>query len=106
VGEIRQVEETYSVTAKRGELDWELHIEGVGVTQSATLASTGRMARSFQDRLRSRPDSHSAPNGSRQGVKNCNSAPNGTRPGARSAIRLRMAADRGSRSHIASKMLR
>jgi hypothetical protein len=33
----------YRVTAKRWEFGWELHIDGVGVTQSATLASAGRM---------------------------------------------------------------
>lgn len=34
---------TYQVTARRWELGWELHIDGIGVTQAATLASAGRM---------------------------------------------------------------
>ncbi len=38
---------TYQVTARRWELDWELHIEGIGVTQAPTLASAGRMVRDY-----------------------------------------------------------
>jgi hypothetical protein len=38
---------TYQVTAKRWEWGWELHIDGVGVTQSATLASARRMVRDY-----------------------------------------------------------
>jgi hypothetical protein len=34
---------TYDVTAKRWAHGWELHIEGVGVTQSRTLASAEDM---------------------------------------------------------------
>ena len=33
---------TYTVTAKRWEGGWELHIEGVGVTQSRTLVSASQ----------------------------------------------------------------
>jgi hypothetical protein len=38
---------TYRVTARRWELGWELHIDGIGVTQVATLASTERMVRDY-----------------------------------------------------------
>ncbi|MBV9143548.1 MAG: hypothetical protein JO115_21985 [Pseudonocardiales bacterium] len=38
---------TYRVTARRWELGWELHIDGIGVTQVATLASAGRMIRDY-----------------------------------------------------------
>lgn len=37
----------YTVTAKRWQLGWELHVEGLGVTQSRSLASAGRMAREY-----------------------------------------------------------
>lgn len=37
----------YTVTAKRWRQGWELHIEGVGVTQARTLASADRMAREY-----------------------------------------------------------
>ena len=36
---------TYQVRAKRWEHGWELHIEGVGVTQSRTLWDAEDMAR-------------------------------------------------------------
>jgi len=36
---------TYQVRAKRWEHGWELHIEGVGVTQSRTLWDAEEMAR-------------------------------------------------------------
>lgn len=38
---------TYTVTAKRWEHGWELHIDGVGVTQSRTLDSADRMVRDY-----------------------------------------------------------
>jgi predicted XRE-type DNA-binding protein len=38
---------TYKVTAKRWGLGWELHIEGLGVTQSRTLLSAKDMAREY-----------------------------------------------------------
>lgn len=38
---------TYTVTAKRWERGWELHIEGVGVTQSRTLARAEAMVREY-----------------------------------------------------------
>lgn len=38
---------TYSVIARRWEHGWELHIDGVGVTQSTTLADAERMARDY-----------------------------------------------------------
>jgi hypothetical protein len=38
---------TYRVTARRWELGWELHIDGIGVTQAATLASAGHMIRDY-----------------------------------------------------------
>lgn len=38
---------TYKVTARRWELGWELHIEGIGVTQTPTLTSAGRMVRDY-----------------------------------------------------------
>jgi hypothetical protein len=37
----------YQVTARRWAHGWELHIDGVGVTQSRTLASADRMARDY-----------------------------------------------------------
>jgi DNA-directed RNA polymerase specialized sigma subunit len=38
---------TYQVTAKRWALGWELHIEGLGVTQSRTLARAEHMVREY-----------------------------------------------------------
>jgi DNA-directed RNA polymerase specialized sigma subunit len=38
---------TYNVAARRWELGWELHIDGIGVTQVATLASAGRAIRDY-----------------------------------------------------------
>lgn len=38
---------SYTVTAKRWEKGWELHIDGVGVTQSRTLADAERMVRDY-----------------------------------------------------------
>lgn len=38
---------TYTVTAKRWARGWELHIEGVGVTQSRSLAGAESMAREY-----------------------------------------------------------
>ncbi|MHB8188140.1 MAG: sigma-70 RNA polymerase sigma factor region 4 domain-containing protein [Dermatophilaceae bacterium] len=38
---------TYRVDAKRWEHGWELHVEGVGVTQSKSLHSAARMAREY-----------------------------------------------------------
>jgi hypothetical protein len=38
---------TYTVRAKRWERGWELHIDGVGVTQSHGLADAEGMARSY-----------------------------------------------------------
>ncbi len=37
----------YRVRAKRWEHGWELHIDGVGVTQSRTLDGAGRMVRDY-----------------------------------------------------------
>ena len=37
----------YQVSAKRWERGWELHIEGVGVTQSHSLADAEGMARDY-----------------------------------------------------------
>jgi hypothetical protein len=41
---------TYDVRAKRWEHGWELHIAGVGVTQSRTLWDADRMARDLVGR--------------------------------------------------------
>jgi hypothetical protein len=41
------VSNTYQVRAKRWAHGWELHIEGVGVTQSHTLRDAERMARDY-----------------------------------------------------------
>lgn len=41
---------TYDVRAKRWEHGWELHIEGVGVTQSRTLWGAEEMARDLINR--------------------------------------------------------
>jgi len=38
---------TYAVDAKRWEHGWELHVEGLGVTQSRSLHSAARMAREY-----------------------------------------------------------
>lgn len=38
---------TYKAHARRWEGGWELHIDGVGVTQSRTLRDAERMARSY-----------------------------------------------------------
>jgi DNA-directed RNA polymerase specialized sigma subunit len=38
---------TYKVTARRWALGWELHIDGVGVTQSRTLRSAEDMVREY-----------------------------------------------------------
>ncbi len=38
---------TYTVRARRWEHGWELHIDGVGVTQSRGLADAERMVRSY-----------------------------------------------------------
>ena len=42
---------TYSVTAKRWRHGWELHIDGVGVTQSRTLAAADQMVRDYIETL-------------------------------------------------------
>lgn len=39
--------DTYTVTAKRWPRGWELHIEGVGVTQTASLATAEAIAREY-----------------------------------------------------------
>jgi hypothetical protein len=41
------VSNTYQVRAKRWAHGWELHIEGVGVTQAHTLRGAERMARDY-----------------------------------------------------------
>lgn len=38
---------TYHVTAKRWELGWELHVSGVGITQSSSLGTAEKMAREY-----------------------------------------------------------
>lgn len=38
---------TYHVTAKRWAHGWELHIDGIGITQSRTLAGAVRMVRDY-----------------------------------------------------------
>lgn len=38
---------TYNVTARRWKRGWELHIEGVGVTQSRNLAEAESMVRDY-----------------------------------------------------------
>lgn len=38
---------TYEVTAKQWDLGWELHVDGLGVTQSRTLANAEAMVREF-----------------------------------------------------------
>lgn len=42
---------TYTVTAKRWKHGWELHIDGVGVTQSRTLAGADQMVRDYVETL-------------------------------------------------------
>jgi predicted XRE-type DNA-binding protein len=41
------VTKTYEVVAKRWRRGWELHVAGVGVTQSRSLADAGEVARDF-----------------------------------------------------------
>jgi hypothetical protein len=38
---------TYAVTAKRWKRGWELHIDGIGVTQSRTLSDADAMVRDY-----------------------------------------------------------
>lgn len=40
---------TYTVTAKRWEHGWELHIDGVGVTQSESISAAEEMVRDYLD---------------------------------------------------------
>lgn len=42
---------TYNVTAKRWKHGWELHIDGVGVTQSRTLETAEQMVRDYIETL-------------------------------------------------------
>jgi hypothetical protein len=42
---------TYNVTAKRWKHGWELHIDGVGVTQSRTLETAKQMVRDYIETL-------------------------------------------------------
>jgi DNA-directed RNA polymerase specialized sigma subunit len=42
---------TYHVTARRWARGWELHIEGVGVTQSTTLAAAEQTVRDYLETL-------------------------------------------------------
>lgn len=42
---------TYTVTAKRWKHGWELHIDGVGVTQSKTLDTAEQMVRDYIETL-------------------------------------------------------
>lgn len=46
--------ERYSVFAKRWKHGWELHIEGLGVTQSKTLATADAMVRDYIESLTDR----------------------------------------------------
>ncbi len=45
----------YTVRAKRWQHGWELHIEGVGVTQSRSLASAESMVRDYVESLTGDP---------------------------------------------------
>lgn len=47
--------ETYRVTPKRWERGWELHIEGVGVTQCSELGEAEDVARDYVAELLSVP---------------------------------------------------
>jgi len=42
---------TYTVTAKRWKHGWELHIDGIGVTQSKTRATAEQMVRDYVETL-------------------------------------------------------
>ncbi len=48
---------TYSVRARRWAHGWELHIDGVGVTQSPSLAGAEQMARDYIETLTDRDTS-------------------------------------------------
>ena len=43
--------DTYNVTARRWKHGWELHIDGVGVTQSRTLDTAEQMVRDYIETL-------------------------------------------------------
>jgi hypothetical protein len=43
--------DTYNVTAKQWKHGWELHIDGVGVTQSRTLDTAEQMVRDYIETL-------------------------------------------------------
>jgi hypothetical protein len=45
------VAHTFNVKAKRWKHGWELHIDGVGVTQSRTLATAEQMVRDYVETL-------------------------------------------------------
>ncbi|WP_228714332.1 hypothetical protein [Prauserella endophytica] len=47
---------TYQVTAKRWRLGWELHVDGVGVTQSSSLTTAEKMAQEFIASMLDIPD--------------------------------------------------
>ena len=42
---------TYTVAARRWKHGWELHIDGIGVTQSKTLATAASMVREYIESL-------------------------------------------------------
>jgi hypothetical protein len=42
---------TYTVAARRWKHGWELHIDGIGVTQSKTLATAASMVRDYIESL-------------------------------------------------------
>lgn len=46
---------TYTVTAKRWARGWELHIDGVGVTQAANLKEAEEMARDYIEAIEDVP---------------------------------------------------
>jgi hypothetical protein len=46
-----RTENMYTVTARRWKHGWELHIEGVGVTQSRTLDGAEQMVRDYIETL-------------------------------------------------------
>jgi hypothetical protein len=50
---------TYSVTARRWKRGWELHIDGIGVTQSRNLAEAESMVRDYAESLTG-TDAHDA----------------------------------------------
>ena len=85
---------TYNVTAKRWKRGWELHIDGVGVTQSRSLAEAETMVRDYVESL-------TGADVSRAGVVIVAEVGNGLDEEARAAREAVAAADKATREAAA-----